>query len=403
MDSQHILYEKAKSLYSQLVEWRRHLHRYPELSFQEKNTAAFVISELKKINDIHIFSGKEDTGIETAVAAVLKKGDGPIIALRADMDALPIQEENDTEYASREENVMHACGHDAHTAILLGAAHVLAESDFNGTVKFLFQPAEEDTDEFGKSGAPYLIESGLLDDVSTAFALHMDPEIEPGHIKLHTGPSMANVDTFQGAIYGSGGHGAYPHLGTDPIWMLSFVIQAIQGITARQLSPLAPAVVSIGEVKAGSSTNVIPDKVTLQGTMRSYDDETRDQLETQLHQAFSTVSNLGGSYEVEVEKGEPALTNDETAVRIYEQTIQDVFPTFRIIDEPYGLGGEDFGYIAKHVPAAMIFLGAGFSESENRGLHMPNFDIQEDILPVGTSLLAGAALRALQAKTLTNR
>ncbi|WP_093336162.1 M20 metallopeptidase family protein [Salibacterium halotolerans] len=377
--------------------WRRHFHQYPERSFQEENTAAFVEKELRNIQGMEVFAGKEETGLKTGVAGILRKGSGPTIALRADMDALPIQEENKTSYRSVYDGIMHACGHDAHTAMLLGAARLLSEEEtFQGTVKFIFQPAEEMTDRKGKSGAPYMINHGMLEDVSMAFALHMDPEYRPGTVRLHQGPSMANVDTFQAEIGGTGGHGAYPHLGTDPLWMLSFVIQAVQGITSRKTSPLVPSVISIGEVKAGSSTNVIPDQVTIQGTIRSYDQDTRRHLEEELKQAFSVVEAMGGSYQLHVEKGEPALFNDETAVYMFDKTMQDIFPGFSIIREPYGLGGEDFGYMAEEVPAAMLFLGAGFENNHQRGLHMPRFDLQEDILPVGASLLAGTALQFFQ-------
>ncbi|SDH43300.1 M20 metallopeptidase family protein [Alteribacillus bidgolensis] len=394
MNSGQMLHRKAQEMHSSLVKWRRYLHQLPELSFQEINTASFVESKLRKITGMKVLAGKQETGIKTGVAGILKKGEGPVVALRADMDALPIREENEAIYKSQHDGVMHACGHDAHTSILLGAAHLLADSDipFSGTVKFLFQPAEEDTDQSGRTGAPYFIEHGLLDDVSMAFALHMDPEHEPGNIKLHAGPSMANVDTFKGIIQGTGGHGAYPHLGTDPIWMLSFVLQAIQGVAARKTSPLSPAVISVGEIKTGSSTNVIPEKVTLQGTMRSYDRDTRRHLVEELENAFSITHSMGGMYELDIERGEPALNNDVKAVSIYHSVIQEYFSSFHILNEPYGLGGEDFGHIAEKVPAAMLFLGAGFTEKENRGLHMPCFDIQEDILPVGVSLLAGAAL-----------
>ncbi|MGY4690041.1 M20 metallopeptidase family protein [Salibacterium sp. K-3] len=394
MHSTHYIYQKAVSIGAQLSAWRQHLHKYPELSFQEENTAAFVKEKLQELPGMIVYSGIEETGLQTGVIGILQKGSGPVAALRADMDALPIHEENETSYRSSREDIMHACGHDAHTTMLLGAAHLLAEEqEFQGTVKFIFQPAEEMTDTEGLSGAPYMIRHGILEDVSMAFALHMDPEYLPGTIRLHEGPSMANVDTFQAEIRGTGGHGAYPHLGTDPLWMLSFVIQAVQGITSRRTSPLQPAVISIGEVKAGSSTNVIPDQVTMQGTLRSYDKETRKHLEQELEQAFSMVTSMGGAYELKVEKGEPALHNDKKAVQIFQETIDHMFPGFSIKREPYGLGGEDFGYMAEEVPAAMLFLGAGFQDKNLRGLHMPRFDLDEDVLPAGASLLAGAALQ----------
>ncbi|SDH05404.1 amidohydrolase [Alteribacillus persepolensis] len=397
MNSEKLLQAKAQEMYSSLSEWRRYLHQYPELSFQEKNTASFVKSTLEKLNGIEVLAGKKETGTETGVVGIIKKGEGPVVALRADMDALPIQEENQTEYTSKHDGVMHACGHDAHTAILLGCAHLLSERDiaFSGTIKLLFQPAEEDADDTGRTGASYFIEHGLLDDVSIAFALHMDPELKPGHIKLHAGPSMANVDTFQAVIEGTGGHGAYPHLGTDPMYMLSFILQAIYAIPSRRISPLSPAVISVGEIKAGSSTNVIPETVTMQGTMRSYDKQTRIQLEKELKQTFELVSSMGGTYKLDIEHGEPALNNDARAVHLYETVIQEILSDFHVHRKPYGLGGEDFGHMAEKVPAAMLFLGAGFTEMDNRGLHMPRFDIDEDILPIGVTLLTGAALRYL--------
>ncbi|SFL72278.1 M20 metallopeptidase family protein [Salibacterium qingdaonense] len=397
MQSEHYLYQKAAAMQTELSSWRQHLHKYPERSFQEENTAAFVEKELRRISGMEVFSGEKDTGLNTGVIGILKKGNGPAAALRADMDALPIQEDNDTSYRSVHNGVMHACGHDAHTAMLLGAARLLAEeSSFEGTVKFIFQPAEEMTDRNGKSGAPYMIQHGILQDVSVAFALHMDPEYLPGTVRLHEGPSMANVDTFQAEILGTGGHGAYPHLGTDPLWILSFVIQAVQGITSRKTSPLSPSVISIGEVKAGSSTNVIPDQVRIQGTIRSYDQQTRLHLEQELEQAFSIVEAMGGTYHLQVDKGEPALQNDKMAVHLFDQTLQTIFPDYSILRKPYGLGGEDFGYMAEKVPAAMLFLGAGFENSQQRGLHMSRFDLEEEMLPVGASLLAGTALQYFQ-------
>ena len=390
------LMTKARALHSHLVAWRRYLHQHPELSFQEKNTAQFVKERLNQIEGMRVLSGKEATGVDTGVVGILENGPGPVVLLRADMDALPIQEENDIPYKSMYDGIMHACGHDAHTAILLGCAYLLSQQkDIRGTMKFLFQPAEEVTDRFGKSGASYVVDSGLLDDVAIAFALHMDPDMTVGHVKLHPKESMANVDTFQGKVKGTGGHGAYPHHGTDPIWMSSFVIQMIQGITSRNISPLSRAVVSIGEIKGGASTNVIPKEVFIQGTMRSYDQETRKQLENELRRALSIVETMGGTYELTVTKGEPALYTDEQAIFHLQQAIETLYPTFTIHEEPYGLGGEDFGYIAEKVPAAMMFIGAGFPDKETRGLHMPRFNIDDEVLPKAVAILSHATVSYL--------
>ncbi|WP_100398622.1 M20 metallopeptidase family protein [Bacillus sp. FJAT-44742] len=397
LTSQNQVFREALILKESLIQLRRELHQYPELSFQEYKTSSVVKRELERIPGMKVYAGLEHTGLSTGVVGELAFGDdGPVIALRADMDALPIEEENEEDYRSKQPGVMHACGHDAHTTIVLGAARILAEKvkpAFAGTIKFIFQPAEEDTDEQGVTGSPYMISHGVLDNVDVALALHMDPEYPVGHVRLHEGPSMANVDTFTGSIHGTGGHGAYPHLGTDPTWMLSFILQSIHGISARKVSPLEPAVISVCHIEGGSSTNVIPSKVLLEGTMRSYTKETRKELEEELHQAFAVAQSLGGSYELEVKKGEPALNNSSKAINLVRETIGEFFPEMVIHDKPYGLGGEDFGYMAEKVPAAMFFLGAGKDDRKDRGLHMPCFDINEEALPVGASILAGSVLK----------
>src|SRR5699024_1162220 len=213
-------------------------------------------------------------GYPTAVVGALTNSPGSTIAIRAGMVRLPIQGENHVSYGSQHEGNMHACGHDAHTAIALGAAIMLALSfrdrEVKGTIKCIYQPAEERADEHGSTGAPYMIKAVVLDDVDAVLALHMSPENQLGEIKAHDVYSMANVDVFQAKITGSGGHGAYPHLGTDPVWMLGPVLQAVYGITARRVSPLDPGVVSIGKLNSGFASNVIPAEVEIEGTIRSY-------------------------------------------------------------------------------------------------------------------------------------
>lgn len=395
MDSSHHIYNQAKAMAEQLTSWRRELHQYPELSFQETNTSAFIAEKLEKIQGMTVLKGKKDTGVETGVVGILKQGTGPVTALRADIDALPITEENDHQYVSENEGVMHACGHDAHAAMLLGAAHLASENVENiaGTIKFIFQPAEEDTDHTGTTGASYMLQSGIYDDVEHAYALHIDPEHQLGTVRLHEGASMASVDTFEAVIEGTGGHGAYPHLGTDPTWMLSFLLQALQGVSSRRISPLEPAVISIGEIKSGSSYNVIPDKVYIRGTMRSYYESTRSRIEEELKQAFTIIESLGGTYTLSIHRGEPALLNDRKTVQFLHHTVSGMFPQMTILDEPYGLGGEDFAHVAKEVPAAMMFIGAGIPGRSHSGLHMPQFDFEEAVLPVGAAILVNAALR----------
>ncbi|WP_018922329.1 M20 metallopeptidase family protein [Salsuginibacillus kocurii] len=389
---------QAAEIQADIIQLRRTLHQYPELSFQEKKTSQFVKQELEKLNYATVYSGKNETGVETGIVAVFN-ADSPskAVALRADMDALPIQEENDISYRSKHEGIMHACGHDAHTAILLGCAQLIdkacAAGMWPGKVKLIFQPAEEAADVEGKSGSSYMIEAGVLKDVEKAFALHMDPEYPLGTIRLHEGASMANVDTFTGIVRGTGGHGAYPETGTDPVYMLSYVLPALYGITSRAVSPLAKAVVSVCTVKGGESTNVIPSAVEVSGTFRSYDDETRDQLTKEVKQAFEVVKSFGGRADITVEHGEPALVNDEEALGEFHRVIGDSFSEYEIKNEPYGLGGEDFGYMAREVPAAFAFVGAAV---ENGGsLHMPTFNINENILPEACALLTETAYNTL--------
>ncbi|HEU5139322.1 MAG TPA: M20 family metallopeptidase [Bacillales bacterium] len=379
-----------------LTEWRRHLHAHPERSFEEYETSKFVGEVLRSLEGI-----KVDTGIAgtTGVMGTFSSGEGPTVLLRADMDALPITEEADHDYCSQNKGVMHACGHDAHTAILLGVAHLLEErfknGNLQGTVKLLFQPAEETPDSEGVTGAPRMIDAGVLEDVDTAVALHMCPWKQVGEVQVNDGYSMANVDVFHATLYGTGGHGAYPHLGTDPIWMLGPVLQAFHGIVPRRVSPLEPAVISVGRLEAGSTSNVIPGEVNLEGTMRSYSPETRELLSDELESAIAVVRQLGGEYKLAITHGEPALDNDSQVNRRIIESINDIYPDFQIDRAPFGLGGEDFAHISKVVPASMFFLGCALPDGKQRDLHTSEFDIDERCLPIGAHILLETAIRCL--------
>lgn len=394
---EHSTAERAQAIRGQIIEWRRTIHANPELSFQEFETARFVADALSQMPGMDVKTG---VGSPTAVVGTLTSGSGPSIALRADMDALPIREETNHSFSSNKEGVMHACGHDAHTAILLGAARLLAESfaggEMSGRVKFIFQPAEEATDEHGSTGAPYLIQAGVLKDIDCVLALHMNPEAPFGEIKMNDGYSMANVDVFRARLYGSGGHGAYPHLGSDPVWMLSNVLPAIYSIVSRQVSPLEPAVISVGHIRAGSTSNVIPSLAEIEGTMRSYDPAVREKLISGLEQAFAITKQLGGDYTLEVTRGEPALQNDKILNQWIAATVRELFPGFAIERKPFGLGGEDFAHMAREVPGAMFFLGCALPDGVKRDLHTPVFDLDERCLPVGASILAETVRRYLR-------
>lgn len=393
---QYSMAKRAQLLSNQMIQWRRKLHVHPELSFCEYNTSKFVKEILESLPGMNVQTG---TGYITAVVGTLSNGPGPTIAIRADMDALPILETTDHDFCSVNEGVMHACGHDAHTSILLGAAHLLADSfqknQCCGTIKFIFQPAEECVDENGLTGAVHMVKSGILRDVDACIALHMNPEAPVGEIWVNSGYSMASVDVFNACIYGTGGHGAYPHLGTDPIWMLGPLLQAIHGIVARRVSPLEPSVVSIGQILAGSASNIIPTEVVMQGTLRSYNSTVRELLIYELDKAFSVVRHFGGDYRLNIQRETPALHNHPTVTKWITNVIQELYPESKIIEKPFGLGGEDFANMALEVPGSMFFLGCAQPDGIKRDLHTPIFDIDERSLPVGASILAETAKKYL--------
>lgn len=395
MDSVAIT-RRAKELLPRLIKWRRLFHKYPELSFQEEKTAARIVEILKDIQGMEIRTGVGGTG----VIASLSKGEGACIALRADMDALPISEANDVPYRSRHPGVMHACGHDAHIAILLGAACLLGERWANnpwcGEVRFLFQPAEECGGADGLSGAPLMIREGVLEGVEGVVALHMHPGLPQGAIQVYDGPAMASTDFFYGSVRGTGGHGAYPHLGVDPTWLLLPVLQALHGIVSRRVSPMDPAVVSIGQINGGSAENVIPEEVRLKGTIRSYDPTVRKQLIQEVKQAFSLTVPLGGDYHLQVEPGEPVLMNHPAINHRIVTVVRELFPDFPIHRAPFGMGGEDFSHMTALVPGAMFFLGCAKPDGVSRELHTPVFDLDENCLADGAAILAETALRFLQ-------
>ncbi|HEU5140144.1 MAG TPA: M20 family metallopeptidase [Bacillales bacterium] len=395
MANNHQITERASELSDELIRWRRQIHKNPELSFEEHDTSSFVEDKLKEIDGMEIETGIAGTG----VLGTLSNGEGPTIAVRADMDALPIDEQGSHDYCSQNEGVMHACGHDAHTAILIGVAQLLGESfkesECNGTVKLLFQPAEEAPDKNGHTGSSHVVNEGVLDDAEAAFALHMCPWREAGEAQLNAGYSMANIDMFKGTIYGSGGHGAYPQQSRDPIWMLGPTMQALYGIIARKVSPLESGVVTIGQIHGGTSTNVIPSKVEVEGTLRSYSPEVREFLVEEVEKAFTVVKPLGGDVDVDITHGEPALKNDPQVNDWLKNTIRDLYPSFQTYDGPFGLGGEDFSWVTKNMPGAMFFLGCKMPDGKQRDLHTPEFDIDESCLQYGAAILAETAMRYL--------
>ena len=385
---------KAQALADELVRLRRDIHRHPELAFQEVRTAALVADTLREIGGIDVRTGVGITG----VVGDLGTGDGPTIAIRADMDALPILEANQSAYRSTADGQMHACGHNGHTAMLLGVAHLLkqefAAGGLRGRVRLLFQPAEEDEGGQPMSGAPMMLRDGALDGVDAVIALHVDSMQPFGKVTMRDGWDSAAADQFKAWITGSGGHGAYPHEATDPLWMLGPVLQALHGIVARRVDPQQPAVLTVGQVHAGTASNVIPPEVFLHGTLRSYDEDVRNLLAEQVERALSIVRPLGGDYRLEISRGYPAGKNSAVVSGWLARTATDMLGADALDPTPPGMGAEDFAYMTDRVPGAMFHLGAAVGDMP-RAHHTPVFDIDERCLPVGAAILAETARRFL--------
>ena len=385
--------ERAKALQAEMVRLRRDIHQHPELSFQEVRTARLVADTLAEIGLSDIKTGVGRTG----VVAQIGPGSGPTIGIRADMDALPIHEQVDVPFKSTRDGVMHACGHDSHTAMLLGAAHLLAQSyaedkeAWKGNVRLIFQPSEEAFDADGISGATAMIQDDALAGVDKVIALHVISTSEAGKLYFHDGPSLAAVDSFEAWVRGDGGHGAYPHEGSDPLYILSTILPRIYGIPSRRIDPLEPCVISLGEIRGGSAPNVIPTEIYVQGTIRSLSPAVRERLWTELEGCFKLAENLGGSYEFRLHKGYPPLVNDAAVNDWMRAVTRDLAGEEAIVDESFGMGAEDFAYMTQAAPGAMFNLGAKIEGGG--GHHTPGFAIDEAVMPIGAAVLAETARR----------
>jgi amidohydrolase len=379
---------EAQILKEQMVQWRRTIHQWPELGFDLHRTAALVTDTLAELG-IEARSGVGKTG----VVAYLGDGNGPVIGVRADMDALPILEENTVSYASRTPGKMHACGHDSHTAMLLGVATLLSRHSFPGQVRLLFQPSEEGGYDNGVSGAPRMIEDGALDGVDAVIALHVYGTLETGRILVDDGVVGAAVDTFRADIIGRGGHGAYPHETLDPVWLTSQVLNALYAIPSRRISPLQPSVVTVGVVRGGTADNVIPKSVHLEGTLRSFDGAVREQLVQDVERAMQVVRAFGGDYALRIEHGYPPLVNDPAAAGWLRSVAGDLLGGQNVDTGNVSMGAEDFAFMTQCAPGAMFALGVKPPGGQPRYLHTPTFDLDEDALPIGAAILAETALR----------
>jgi len=382
--------KQAHNMQEDIIEWRREFHTHPELGFHEERTSARVAEELEKLG----YTVRRGVG-RTGVVADLGEAGGRCIAVRADMDALPILEENDVPYRSQNDGTMHACGHDSHTAMALGAATLLAREEFPGRVRFLFQPSEEVGDEQGVSGAPRMIEDGAMEGVDMVIALHVAPQTRVGDIHISDGPSSGGVDSWYGRIIGQGGHGAYPDRTVDPFYLATHVMVALNAIVSRRIHPFAPAVVSIGTLNGGFTQNVIPAHVDVSGTLRYTDMTVQKQIHQEIRSAFELTKPLGGGYELRFEIGSPPMLNHPEAARLIEQTAVDLLGREHVTPIPRELGAEDFGSFTQLAPGAMFTLGT-LIEGDERFLHHPRLDLDERALPIGTAILTEAALRYLR-------
>jgi carboxypeptidase Ss1 len=389
---------EARKIEPEIIEIRRQIHRRPELAYKEKATAKLVAEKLRSFG-LEVRTGVGGTGVLGILRGPRKGG---VVGLRADMDALPIEEMADVEFRSKEKGVMHACGHDTHVAMLLGTAKLLADhrEDLAGMVKFFFQPAEE---HGGKGGAKPMIQDGVMENpkVDFVFGLHIVGDVESGVIAFRGGPAMAAPDSFEIRINGRGGHGAYPQHTIDPIYVAAQLIIALQGVSGRMIDPIQPIVISVGSIHSGTKENVIPDQAILHGTIRTVDEFTRKRAKAKVSEVAEGVCRaFGAKAEVEFEKDAyPVLVNDEKVTERAKNIVRKL-PGTRIKLMALQLGGEDFSRFLHEAPGTFYFLG---TKNPAKGCiynnHSPRFKVDEDVLKFGTASLAQLAMEFTNPKS----
>ena len=387
------LFSHIEALNSTVIEIRHHLHEHPELSNQEEKTTALLAKILKEAG-LKVTTYKEHYGL---IAELISDETKPFIALRADIDALPIKEQTLVNYSSANSGVMHACGHDAHAATLLGVALAFAklEKPLPQNLRFIFQPAEEVLE----GGAPQMIEDGVLKQVKAIFALHAYPYLPTGQIGYKYGVMLASADMFEIIIKGKSSHGARPHEGVDAILVTSMVVNSINHIVSRQIDPLHPAVISLGTIEGGKAANVLCDHVVLKGTVRSINHDVRNKIPEMMRLSIEGICNsMHAKFEFNYTYGTPEVLNDEAMVSLLVSEAQKVLGEENCVDlqDPV-MGGEDFGFYLEKVPGAFMRLGSCSQEKEScYSQHNSRFNIDDDALLVGMKVLAATALKALQ-------
>lgn len=388
-----MIYEDVEVIKEEMIRWRRDFHQYPEVGFDLGRTVEKV-TELLHSWGIEVLTDERNTG----VVGIIRGNGKKTVALRADMDALPINEENEVVYKSKLENKMHACGHDGHTAMLLGAAKVLSENRdmIKGNIKFLFQPAEEGPDP---GGAKPMIEEGALENVDGIFGMHLTTEYNTGTLGVKFGGAMASTDVFEITLIGKGGHAGSPHKAVDPIAMAAKVVTEIQYMVAREIDPLEPLVVSVGSIHGGRANNVIASNCKISGTIRTFNNQLRKDIQDKLKNILKNITNIsGGDYELNIIDGLPPLINDDNMVEFCSNIGKKIVGEEKtiLIKNPT-MGAEDFAYYLQKIPGAYILLGA---RNEEKGfinmMHHPKFDFDEDSLVLGAKLHINLALSFLE-------
>jgi amidohydrolase len=386
------LLQHATTFERDLIELRRDLHRHPELAFQERRTADVAARQVEALG----FRVRRGVG-RTGVVAELGAG-GPLVALRADMDALPIHESSDAEWRSTVDGVMHACGHDAHVAMLVGAARLLAAAHesgtLRGTVRLLFQPSEEASDADGCSGATRMIQDGAMRGVDAVFGLHIGAHLPFGQAHISAGPIMAGSDLFAATVFGRSSHAGRPHEGTDAVVLAAHAILACQLGAARRISPHSEGTLSIGTISGGVAENVLAESVSVRGTIRYYEDAVRHTLRDALQRGFTVAETLGGRYRIRLQEGYPPVVNDDTLTEVARAAAGEVLGSDAVVPFERMMGAEDFAILARQAPGCFFWLGAALDPPREH--HHPAFDIDERALVRGAAALAGCALTTLQ-------
>ena len=379
------------SLFEEVVAWRRHLHQHPELAFQEFETAKFVSSILTKYNIPH------QTGVAKTGIVALIKGNNPdskCIALRADLDALPILENNSHDFVSKNEGIMHACGHDYHTATLLGAGVIInsLKTEFEGTIKLIFQPSEEKM----PGGAKVMIDEGVLENPKVDFIIgqHVTPEVQTGLVGVRSGEFMASADELYLTVKGKGGHAAFPDLIADPVITAAHILTSLQQVVSRKRSPFVPAVLSFGVLEAKGATNIIPNEVKIEGTLRAMDEKWRYEAHHWIKEiAENTAKSLGCTCDVNIVVGYPCLKNDEELTLRAETLAKEILGKENLFEIEKRMGAEDFAYYSQQIPACFFRVGTGSSTATRNGLHTTNFDIDEEAMKTSMKLFSWLGMK----------